>query len=91
MTVFDEAQLISYRLVLFSYHRRLRMISEVLELRVKSGQVSHSLCMCLVSHSYGGLGVERDVGGGWYACGTKPGVGRMLRDAGALLECKVIH
>ena len=26
------------------------MISEALELREKSGRVSHSLCMCVVSH-----------------------------------------
>ena len=46
------------------------MISEVLELPVAGGRVSHSWCMCLVSHGYGGLGGHMDVGGGWYACGT---------------------
>ena len=34
---------------------------------------SHSSCVCVVSHGYGGLGGGRDGGGGWYSCGTKPG------------------
>ena len=52
----------SLLLLLLSYHNRLRMISEVLELRVEGGQVSHSWCMCVVSHGYGGLGGGRDEG-----------------------------
>ena len=43
-------------LLLLSYHRRLRMISEALEIRVEGGRVSHSWCMCVVGHGYGGLG-----------------------------------
>ena len=35
---------------------------------MEGGRVSHSWCMVVVSHGYGGL----DGGGGWYACGTKP-------------------
>ena len=31
--------------------------------------------MCVDRHGYGGLGGDRDGGGGWYASGTKP---RML-------------
>ena len=46
------------------------MISEALELRVEGGQVSHSRCMCIVSHGYGGL--SGGGGGGWCACCTKP-------------------
>ena len=41
-------------LLLLSYHRRLRMISEALELRVESGRINHSWCMCVVSHGNGG-------------------------------------
>ena len=44
-------------MLLLSYHRRVRMISEALELYVDDGQVSHSRCMCAVGHGYGGLGV----------------------------------
>ena len=58
--------------VLSNYHRRLRIISEALELRVEGGRVSHCWCMCIVSHGYGGLGGGKDEGGGWYACGIKP-------------------
>ena len=43
-----------------SYHRRLRMISEALELRVEGGRVSHSCCMGVVCHGYGGLGGGMD-------------------------------
>ena len=43
------------------------MIPEALELYV---EVSHSWCICVVSHGYGGLGWGRDGGDGWYACGT---------------------
>ena len=47
-----------------SYHRRLSMISETLELHVEGGRVSHSWCMCVVGHGCGGLGVGRGGGGG---------------------------
>ena len=73
---------------LLSYHRRLTMISQALELRVEGGRVSHSGRVCVVSQGNGGFG---DGGGGWDACWTKPGVGRMLGDAGALPECEAIH
>ena len=32
------------------------MTSEALELRFEGGRVSHSWCMSVVSHGYGGLG-----------------------------------
>ena len=48
------------------------MMSEALELRVEGGRVNHSWCMCVVSHGYGGLSGDKDGGGGWYVCGTKP-------------------
>ena len=35
------------------------MISEAPEHRVKGGRVSHSWCMCEVSHGYAGFGVGR--------------------------------
>ena len=41
--------------VVVSYHRRTRMISEALELRVEGRRVSHSWCMCVICHGYGGL------------------------------------
>ena len=66
------------------------MISEALQLRVKSEQVSHSWCMCVVSHGYGGLGgAGVEVVDGMHA--GQRGVGRMSGDAGALPECEVIH
>ena len=40
------------------------MISEALELPVEGGQVSHSWCVCVVGHGYGGLGGGWDGGGG---------------------------
>ena len=44
----------------------------------EGGLVSHSWCICVISHDYGGLGGGRDGCVGWYACGTKPrGVGCM--------------
>ena len=46
------------------------MISEALELHVEGGRVSHNW---YIYHGYGGLGGDGDGGGGWYACGTKPG------------------
>ena len=48
------------KLLLLSYPRCLRMISEALELHVEGGRVSHSWCICAVSHGYGGLGGGRD-------------------------------
>ena len=75
-------------MLLLSYHTILRLISQALELRVEGRRVSHSWCMCVVSHGNGGMGGGRD--GGWYARGTKPGVGHMSRDAGSLPECEVI-
>ena len=48
------------------------MISEALRLSVEGGPVSHSWCMCVASHGYGGFGDGSDGGGGWYACGTRP-------------------
>ena len=41
------------------------MISEALELHVEGEQASHSWCMCVVSHGFGGLGGGRDGGGAW--------------------------
>ena len=61
-------------LSLFSYRRRIRMISEALEVYVEGGRVSHSWCMGVVSHGYGRLGGGSDGGGGWYACWIKLGV-----------------
>ena len=66
------------------------MISEAPELRVEGGRVSHSWCLCIVNHGYGGLGGGRDGCGGWYVCGTKPGGVRCMSGvAGALPECEV--
>ena len=53
-------------LLLLSYHRRLRMISEALELYVDGGRVSHNWCMRVVSHGYGGL-VGGRYGGGMHS------------------------
>ena len=50
--------------MLLDYDRRLRMISEALEQRVEGGRVSHSWCMCVVSHGYDGVGGSTDGGGG---------------------------
>ena len=47
--------------------------------------------MCVVSNGHSWLNGGRDGGGGWYACVTKPGGGRMSGDAGALPKCEVIH
>ena len=60
-------------LLLLTYHRHLRMISDALELRVEGGQVSYSQCICVISHGYGGFGgglgwrwwMVRYGGGGW--------------------------
>ena len=40
---------------------------------MEGGQFSDSWCMGVVSHGYGALGIGRDGGGGWKACGTKSG------------------
>ena len=70
--------LLQLLLLLFSYHRCLRMISEALEIHPEGGQDSYSWCMCVGSHGYCGLVGGRDGGGGWYSCETKPvGVGPM--------------
>ena len=45
--------------------------------------------MCVVCLGYGGLGGCRDGGGGWYECGTKPGVGLLSAGVGSLPECGV--
>ena len=45
--------------------------------------------MGVASDGYGGLSLGRDGGGGWYACGTKPGGGHMSGDVGARPEYKV--
>ena len=66
------------------------MISKALELLAEGGRVSHSWCMCVVDHGYGGLGWGKDGGGGLYACRKKAnGDDRMLGDTGALPECEV--
>ena len=67
------------------------MISQSIELHVKGGRVSHSFCMCVISHGYSGLGGVRDeVVDGMHA-GQSQGVVHMSGDAGALPECQVIH
>ena len=71
-------------MLLLRYHRRLRMISEALELCAKGERVCHFWRMCLVSHGYGGFGGSRDGGDGWYVCGTKP---RGLSPVG---RCRII-
>ena len=59
---------------------------------MEGGRVSHSWCMCVVGHGYGGLGGGMDGGGGWYACRTKPrGVGRWSGDVVAHPQCIVTH
>ena len=66
------------------------MISEALELRMEGGRVSHSWCMRVVRHVYGGL-----CGGqGWWwwtlsMQGKANWVGRMSGDAGAFPDCDV--
>ena len=46
---------------------------------MEDGRVNHSWCMGVVSNGNGELGCGRDEGGGWQACRTKPGDGRMSR------------
>ena len=77
--------------LLFGNHRRLRMISETLELCVEGEQVSYSWFVCVAGHGYGGLGGGRDRCRGWYVCDKAQGIGRMSEDTGALIECEVIH
>ena len=56
----------------------------------EGGRVSHNWTMRVISHGYGGLNGGRVGGGGWHACGMKPGgVGRESGDAGALPEYEV--
>ena len=64
-------------LLLLSYHRRLRIISEAIEMRVEDGGVSHSWCICAVSYGYGAW---------WMVCmqDKAKGVGRLSGDAGAI-------
>ena len=67
------------------------MISDALELRVEGEQVSQTWCMGAVSHCYGWLGGDKDGEGGLLAKDKANGAGRLSGDAGALLDCKVIH
>ena len=77
-------QLLSYHK---RYHTRLRMISEVLTLRVEGGRVGHSWCLCVAGHVYAGLVVGRiEVVDAMHAVQSK-GFGRISGDAGALPEC----
>ena len=56
---------------------------------MEGGQVSHSWCVCVVSHGYGGLdGAGMEVVVGTYA-GQSQGVGCMSGDAGIFPECEV--
>ena len=58
---------------------------------MEGGPVSHSWCMCVVSHGYGGwveAGMEVVVG---KHAGQSQQVGRMSGDVGALPECQTIH
>ena len=78
-------------LLLMSYHRSLRIISEVLELRVEGRRDSHNRCICVVSHGNGGLGgAEMEVVDCMHA-GQSLGGGRMSRYAGAFSEFEVTH
>ena len=77
--------------LLLSYHKCLMTISEALELHVEGGRVSRSLCMCVASHGYGGLGgAGMEVVDDMHA-GQSQGFCRMSIDAGELPECEVIH
>ena len=57
------------------------MISEELELCVKGGQVSHSLCMCVVSRGYGGLG--------WVGAGMEVVDGMHAGQSWGLAACRM--
>ena len=54
--------------------------SEVLELCVKGGRVSHSWCMCVVSYGYGGFG------GGWDGSGGEKYAGQSQEGSVACQE-----
>ena len=69
-----------------SYHRRLRVISETLELYVEGGRVSHSWPLLWFGWVRAGMKVVDGM-----HVGQSRGVGRMPGDAGALPECEVIH
>ena len=45
-------------LLLLSYHRRVRMVTEALEQCVEVGRVSHRWCVSIIGHGYGGAGIE---------------------------------
>ena len=49
------------------------MISEALEWHLEGSRVRLNCRIGVVNHGYGGLCGCWDGGGGWYACGTKPG------------------
>ena len=54
--------------LLLNYHRHLRKTSVELELYVEGGRVSHSWCMCVIGHGYGGFGgAGMEVVGGMHA------------------------
>ena len=57
-------------MLLLSYRTCLSVVLDALDLYVDGGRVSHRRCMCVHGHGFDG---GRDGGGGWYACGTKPG------------------
>ena len=54
-------------MLLLSYHKRLRMISEALELYVEGGRVSNSWCMCVVMVMVGWVGSWMEVVDGPHA------------------------
>ena len=58
---------------------------------VEGGRVSHSWCMCVVGHGYGGLSGGRDEVVDRMHPGDSRGVGRMSGGAGAHHECQAIH
>ena len=66
----DVPRKVAVTVIVVELPRRLRMISEALELYVEGGRVSHIWCMCVVGNGIGGLigaGVEVVDGmhGGW--------------------------
>ena len=79
ITIMIVIILVVIMMMMLLYHRRLKMSSEALELRVEDGRDSHCWCMCVVSDGYGRLGGGCDGGGGWFACRTK---------TKGLLECR---
>ena len=68
------------------------MVPETLELAVEGGRISHSWCMCVVSHGNGGLdgGARMEVVDGMHA-GQSHGAGGISGEAGARSVCEVIH